>query len=146
MNARRFVLLAAGIGAVAAAPLVGRALRSDDRPRCAEDGVAIEPSVRVRLVGKDGRSRVFCCVDCAQRWISESAERPGDVFVADETTGRETPADAAWFVRSRVASFAVTGCHVHAFAAESDARRHAANFGGFVLVGDERPFHGGASR
>jgi hypothetical protein len=136
---RRVVVFVAGVLAVAALPFVGRAVRGDRADRCALDGVVLDPSVAVRFVETDGRTRRFCCVDCAGRWLDRSAAAPHEILVTDETSRAEVAADEAWFVRSRVVAFAPTGTHVHVFAREADARRHAETYGGTVLEGDERP-------
>ncbi len=133
------VLFAAGVAAVAALPLAGRALRDGGTERCATDDVPISPRFRVRVVGADGRSRAFCCVDCAQQWLDVAPARPQAVFVTDEATLAEVPAQQATFVRSSVATCPVCGSHVHAFAAPADAARHAEAWRGRVLEGDERP-------
>jgi hypothetical protein len=142
VDVRRAGLFLAGVLAVAALPLVGRALRGDRADRCALDGVVLDPQVMTRLVESDGAARRFCCVDCAQRWLARTADRPRAIFVTDEPSGAEVAADEAWFVRSRVVAFAPSGTRVHVFARESDARRHAESHGGDVLRGDARPLVG----
>jgi len=135
----RAAMFLGGILAVSSLPILGRALRAGGEPRCALDGVRIDASRRVRISGATGGERLLCCVDCARRWLTRAGGAPRMIFVTDEATGAEVPAGKAWFVESRVLAFAVCGCRVHSFAREADARRHAEDFGGFVLEGDRRP-------
>ena len=128
----RALLFLGGLAAAAALPLAGRALRPAAGPLCALDGVAIPASTRVALLDGAGVGREFCCVDCAVLWIRRTGERPRAITVTDETSGASLPAAEAWFVESRVPSSEVTGCHVHVFAREEDARGHARAFGGRV--------------
>ncbi len=139
----RAALFAAGLAAVASLPWIGRALRADGEERCAFNGVRIRAATRVRLLEAGGRSRTFCCVDCARRWLAAGGRPPREILVTDETTGSEVGSGKAWFVSSRVPAFAVCGSYVHAFAREEDARRHAAAFGGRVLEGVDRPLQAG---
>jgi len=132
----------AGLAIAAALPIAAGALRGDRGERCDLDGVTIEPTWRVRFVDDGGRERRFCCVDCARRWIDRSHDVPDRIAVTDEATGAEIDAEDAWFVRSSVVSFATSGSHLHVFAREADARRHAEAFRGAVLAGKERPFDG----
>jgi hypothetical protein len=142
-SAVRAVFFLGGLVAVASLPLVGRALRSDGGERCAFNGVTIRAATRVRVVEAGGRERLFCCVDCARRWLAAAGSRPAEILATDETTGLEVRAGDAWFVSSRVPAFAVCGSHVHVFAHEADARRHAEAFGGRVLEGADRPLRTG---
>ncbi len=132
-------LFVAGILAAAALPLLGRSLRGEGEPRCALDGVRLDPARRVRIFESGGRERLLDCVDCARRWLERTGDRPREVVVVDESTGAAVPAGKAWFVESRVLAFPVCGSRIHAFALEADARRHAEDFGGFVLEGRRRP-------
>jgi nitrous oxide reductase accessory protein NosL len=136
----RTALFVAGIAAAAALPFAARALRGDRSDRCALDGIAVSGPARVRVVAADGSARNFCCIDCAVQWTKRTNATPREVRVADEITGEEIDAATAWFVASRVVTSAVTGCNIHSFAKQSDARAHAAAFGGSVLEGSERPF------
>ena len=146
--AARVALFAAGLAAVASLPVLGRAMRSDGGERCSFNGIPIRPSTRVRQREAGGSVRTFCCVDCARRWIAAEGGPPGEILVTDETTGAEVDAGGAWFVLSPVTAFAPCACHVHVFAAEGDARRHARDFGGRVLEGASRPLgpRGGIGR
>jgi len=136
---RRAGLFVAGLVLVAALPLAGRAWRAGGAPGCALDGIPLREGTRVRVVDAAGRERSFCCIDCASRWLVRSGDRPRGITVTDETTGAPVPAARAWFVRSRVVVLPATGCRIHAFASEADARKHAESFGGLVLEGGERP-------
>lgn len=135
----RAALFLGGILAAAALPLVGRSVRGEGEPRCALDGVRLDPARQVKVTDADGRERLLDCVDCASRWLARTRAAPLGILVTDETTGAEVPAGKAWFVESRVLAFPVCGSRIHAFALEADARRHAEDFGGFVLEGRRRP-------
>jgi hypothetical protein len=132
MSRRLFLL---GLLAAAAVPALARALRAPAPERCALDGVEAGASDRVRVEG----AGVFCSVACAEAWLAREPH-PRAVFVVDEASGREIPAAAAWFVRSRVVTSPRTGNRIHAFADRGDAERHAEAFQGRLLLGDERPF------
>jgi NosL protein len=121
-------------------PLVGKWLRSGATPRCALDGVPIEPLYRVRVVDGQGAEHLFCCIDCARHWLEQEPPGRRTVFVTDETSGEEIDADSAWFVRSRVVTTPATGNRVHAFRTRADATRHAEAARGKLLRGDDRPF------
>lgn len=135
------VAFAAAVFAVGAIPLAGPALRGPRGPRCALDGVTLvgAPAVRIET-GDAARAPTFCCVGCAEKWVSALAVRPHTVLVTDETTGNLVPASQAWFVRSRVASQPATSDHVHAFSLREEAERHAAAYRGTILNGPARPF------
>jgi hypothetical protein len=136
--ARRALFLG-GLAAVAALPLLGRALRAGGTERCALDGVRIGGPTVVRVVDATGRLRSLCCVDCAARWLRTLDGPPREVRVIDEATGAEVPEREAWFVESRILSFPVCASRVHVFSREEDARRHAADFRGRILEGERRP-------
>jgi hypothetical protein len=136
----RASLFVGGLAAVAALPVVAQKARGGEGPRCELDGAAVDGSTRARIVDDQTRTHVFCCIDCARKWLAASRRTPLEFTVLDETTGAEMAADQAWFVRSPVVSCAASGSHLHAFALESDARRHVTAFGGLVLSRDERPF------
>jgi hypothetical protein len=132
-------------------PIVGHLARQKETDRCALDGVAIEPIYRVRIIsGARGRpkpgdihnaSYEFCCIKCAQLWLAAQNSKPLAVFVTDETTGQEIPAGQAHFAASSVITRPTTGNRIHAFAQKSDTQKHAENFLGRVLEGEDRPFH-----
>ena len=137
--ALRFALFLGGLLALAALPALGRWVRTSTGEVCALDGMAVPASTRVRAVEPTGVERLFCCVDCADRWLARSDVVPGDLFVTDEATGEEIPAARAWFVESRVPSHVAGGSRIHVFADVAAARRHAGDFGGRFLEGDRRP-------
>jgi len=136
---RRVVAFVVGLAVVCALPFVARPLRPVAADRCALNGVTIDPAHAVRLVDvRSGASLAFCCPACADTWMSRT---PGAwrAFVVDEETGREIDAAAAWFATSEVVAVPATDSRVHSFATEAAARRHAGEFRGRVLAGDERP-------
>lgn len=132
------VTLAAGLALVAALPFAARALR-DDAERCALDGVSIDAQHAVRVIDGAAPQR-FCCITCAQGWISRAPAASRGVMVVAEDTGVEIPAKDAWFVRSPVVAVAATDCRIHAFSSEAAAREHLAAFRGTLLSGGDRPF------
>lgn len=121
-------------------PLAGKWLRSGQGPRCALDGVPVQPLYRVRVVDGRGAEHVFCCIDCARRWLEQEPPGRHTVWVVDETSGEEIDADSAWFVRSHVVTTPATRNRVHAFRSRADATRHAKAARGRLLTGDDRPF------
>jgi hypothetical protein len=135
----RVALFLGGLAAVAALPILGRAIRGDGEGRCAYDGVRVTAPTRVRIEERGGRERLLCCVDCARKWLAAAEERPERILVTDESTGAEIAAGDAWYVESRVVAFPICACRIHVFAREADARDHARDFGGVVLEGEERP-------
>jgi hypothetical protein len=120
-------------------PLAGKWARHQGPPRCALDGLPVEPRYQVRLTQADGRSATFCCVRCAARWLAQGEAPPAAAHVTDEATGVEIPAREAHFVESPVATSAVTGNRVHAFRRREDAADHLRAFGGHELTGADRP-------
>ena len=138
----RAALFAGGLLLVAALPVLGRSLRSGGADRCAMDGVVVAGRARVRVADADGRERIFCCVECAGRWTVARGSAARSVLVTDDVSGGTVAAGDAWFVRSRIPVAGAPGSRVHCFAAEADALRHARDFGGVVLEGPARPFHG----
>jgi hypothetical protein len=138
----RAALLLVGLAVIVGLPLVGWWARQDAVPRCALDGLDIEPRYRVRVTD-DAGSYEFCCTRCAEQWLARHPG-PAAVFVTDEAGGDEIDARAATFVRSPVITNRVTGNRVHAFRNRADAEAHARQFGGWVLRDGERPFRGDA--
>jgi hypothetical protein len=131
-----------GLLALAALPLAARALGSPEPERCVVDGRPLPEALSVRVVSGSHETRRLCGVTCADRWLAreDGADAAAhEVFVVDETSGREVPADEAFFVRSLVAH-PVTRDRVHAFARRDDAERHARAFAGRILEGPDRPF------
>ncbi len=129
-----------GLAVVAALPFVAHALRGQHSPGCEWDGLPLEPIYRVRIVERSGTTHEFCSVRCAELWLQESGSRPVRILVTDETSGAELDAATACYVRSTVATSAVTGNRVHVFSTDEAASRHAAGAHGRRLVGSERPF------
>jgi len=129
-----------GLVVVAALPVVGHWVRGRQPPGCEWDGLPLEPIYRVRIVEQGGAAHEFCCVHCAGLWLQQSGCRPARILVTDETSGTEFNAAAACYVRSTVATNAVTGNRIHVFSTEAAASRHAAAAHGRLLVGTERPF------
>ena len=133
------LLFAAGILAAAALPLLGRAWRAGGPPRCALDGVRVDPARAVRVLDGAGGDRSLCCVACARRWIREEpSAAEARILLVDEVSGRTVPAEAAWLVESRIVAFGPSGCRVHVFARREDADRHAEAFGGRPVAWTER--------
>ena len=134
------VAFIAGLALVTALPFAGRALRDETRERCALDGVIVDARHAVRVVDREtAASRRFCCTTCAAAWLVREPIWPRQVFVTDEETGTELDAERASFVRSSVVAVPATGNRIHVFATESAAKRHAEEFRGTILVGDDRP-------
>jgi hypothetical protein len=128
-----------GLAVLAALPLAARAIAPPESVRCAADGRSLSAAAPVRIVSVSGESTRFCGVSCADRWVAGGNASSEDVFVLDETTGEELPADEAFFVRSLVLNPA-TRDRLHVFARRGDAERHARAYAGAILEGRERPF------
>ncbi len=140
MRRSEWVIGLAGLLVLAALPVIGNRVRRPAGDRCALDGVRIDPLYRARVRDHEGRDHAFCCVRCAELWLSRQRPGPQAVYVTDEASGREVEATSAHFVRSTVVTVPTTGNRVHAFADRADAERHAETARGRVLVGPERPF------
>jgi len=137
---RTVVAFAAGLALVCALPFALRPLRVDGADRCALDGVVIDARYAVRVLDEtSGESHRFCCPMCAETWIARDPSVRRQAFVTDESSGAEVDARDAWFVRSRVVAVPATDSRVHSFAKEAAAGRHAEEFRGTLLEGDERP-------
>lgn len=121
-------------------PLVGSWLRRERLARCSLDGLPIAPVYQVRLVIQEGTEPRFCCIRCAQTWLSLEGLTPQAVLVTDEVSGKEIEASLAWFVRSSIVTTPITGNRIHTFSNRADANRHADLNRGRVLVGADRPF------
>lgn len=131
----------AGLLLVASLPFVGRSLRLGAAPGCAFDGVQIDQRHVVRVVdGSPPAERRFCSIGCAESWLEREPRATRRVFVVDEQGGGEIDADDAWFVRSGVIAVEATADRTHAFASFEAAQRHAEEFRGTLLTGDDRPF------
>ncbi len=107
---------------------------------CALDGGPIEPLYRVRIVDEQSQSHDFCCIRCAELWLAARSGRASAVFVTDEVSGQEVPAEDAWYVRSGVTTQASTNNRIHAFKERREAEKHAASGRGRILTGADRPF------
>ena len=129
-----------GLVVVAALPIIGNSMRGDGGNRCAWDGLSIEPIYRVRLVEGSADSFQFCCIQCAERWLTQRRNEKLEVFVTDEASGQEMFAENSHFVRSTVSTNEVTGNRVHVFRNLENATKHAEAAHGRLLTGDERPF------
>lgn len=125
--------------AVVGLPLLGTSVRRRGLPQCGLDGAPIEPIYAVRVVDADGRHWEFCCLLCADYWLTQQACEPREVRVVDETTGQELASEKAFFARSSIVTNAATGNRVHVFRYRDDAQRHVAANGGRLLSGSERP-------
>src|SRR5262249_37492263 len=136
----RWLLLLAGLLVIVGLPVAGKWMRRQAAPRCALDGLKIEPLYRVRVVDRAGSSHNFCCVHCAGLWLARQGERPEAVFVTDEAGGAELAARSAYFIRSAVVTNPVTGNRVHVFRERMAAEEHARAFGGRALTEAEKPF------
>jgi hypothetical protein len=121
-------------------PLVGRWARRAGPPRCAFDGLPIEPLYEVRVTGPAGEVLRFCCVRCARSWLDRGDEAARTVHVTDEASGALVSSETAYFVESRVVTNPVTENRVHAFREQADAEEHVRAFAGRMLRGAERPF------
>jgi hypothetical protein len=120
--------------------LAGKWLRRQQPPRCALDGLAIEPIYLVHVVDREGVGRGFCCIGCAEAWLKRHGARPRVVRVTDEASGALLEQERAFFVASAVVTNPVTGNYVHVFASRMDAEKHVHVFGGKLLENSERPF------
>ena len=112
----------------------------DNNDRCHLTGIRIDPEYRVRVVGPDDASYNFCCIRCAVKWSTQAPVGETQVFVTDESSGREIKASEAFWVRSVVVTNQVTGNRIHAFALLQSAENHARHSRGTLLTGPHRPF------
>ena len=135
----RVQIVLAVVAVAAVAGLAGSYARRSPTGRCALDGAVIEPIYRVRIVDELGQDRLFCCIRCAELWLEARPEKPRAIFVTDEASGAEVPAEQAFFVRSAVVTTPTTRNRVHAFRERYDAERHAATAHGRLLTGEPQP-------
>ena len=142
MNRQRRVGIVRGIGLliVIGLPILGTWLRRQSSQGCALDGVRIDPLFEVRIIDARDVGHRFCCLQCARWWLQRRSEKPKQVLVTDETSGRSLDAESAYFVRSGVITNATTGNRVHVFQSRSDAEDHAEVSRGTILSGSTRPF------
>ncbi len=129
-----------GLLLVVGLPIAGSLVRRQSADRCALDGSAIDPALKVRIVDDQGESRPFCCIQCAVWWLERQTHEPKSIWVTDESSGQEINAGTAIFVRSTVVTMPTTGNRIHAFGQLTDAERHAEAARGTVLSQAEGPF------
>jgi hypothetical protein len=129
-----------GLAVVVGLPLAGHWARRHARSGCALDGLPIKADYQVDVEDSQGRTWSFCCLRCADLWLRQQKEAPRAILVTDEASGARIDARDAYFVRSMIVTMPPTGNRIHVFRTEVDARRHAEESFGTVLVGSERPF------
>lgn len=140
---RRFWFASALVAAAAVVlPCIGTWSRRQQLPQCAVDGLAIVPIYAVEIVDANESYHRFCCIRCAEYWLTRNPSQAAAIHVTDEVSGKTIDAAEAFFVRSRVETNAVTENRIHAFANQSDAEIHAAQFRGRLLADEERPLQG----
>ncbi|MGH7192869.1 MAG: hypothetical protein ACREJM_04945, partial [Candidatus Saccharimonadales bacterium] len=83
-------------------PGLGAWYRRQRQPRCALDGASIEPIYAVEISDAQQNLRRFCCIRCADYWLTQQATTAHEVRVTDEVTGGALDASDAFFVRSTV--------------------------------------------
>jgi hypothetical protein len=121
-------------------PVAGWWSRRDAEPRCAFDGLPLQPAYQMRVVDSEGCTHRFCGVRCGRLWLERRATTPQGVWVTDEPSGEELDARFAHFVHSSVPTDAVNGNRVHVFRDPRAAEEHARAYHGWALTGAERPF------
>jgi hypothetical protein len=137
----RWLLLMAALVAVVGLPITRTWLTRDAAPRCAWDGLPIEPLYRVRVVDADGAAHPFCCVRCAEKWLArQKVATTRSVYVQDEATGVELNHGEATYVISPVATNRINGNRIRVFREREAAEEHLRAFGGRLLDGVDRPF------
>ena len=140
-SASRWFLLLTALAVVIGLPLARKWLTAEAAPRCAMDGLVIEPLYRIRIVDDVDVSRSFCCVRCAERWLSrQTSTTTTSVYVVDEATGAEIDHREGHFVRSSVITNRINANRIHVFQSRMAAEEHLRVFGGAFLLGAERPF------
>ena len=144
MQNRRRLIHTLGLLLVVGLPAAGAWARQRSAEHCALDGGVLESSTQVRTVDSQGESLRFCCIQCAEVWRLRNPSAFRATYVTDEATLREVAAESAFFVRSSVVTNRLTGNRIHAFASETDARRHAGDFRGSMLLGVDRPLQDAA--
>ena len=102
MRTSRWLIAVAGVLVVFGLPLAGKWARHTREMRCAFDGAQINSLYRVRVLDAHNQNRVFCCIHCAELWLSHESVKPQSIPVTDEATGREVDAGSACFVLSLV--------------------------------------------
>ena len=104
------------------------------RDRCHWDGTSIQPIFRVEWTPDNAGSvsRQFCCICCAQGWMSAAQTRQGRFSVRDEVSGLPMDALSGYYVLSASVTETATGCRIHVFREPLQARAH-------LLKHDGRP-------
>ena len=123
MNRKCSVWIVRSIGLliVVGLPILGSWLRRQSGDVCALDGVRLDPVFEVRIIDAFDVRHRFCCLQCARWWLQHEGEKPKQVLVTDETSGRPLDAESANYVRSGVITNTTTGNRVHVFQSRSDA-------------------------
>jgi hypothetical protein len=121
-------------------PVAGNWARRGGDKGCALDGARIEPLYRVRVEDRQAQSHEFCCVRCAEVWLSRQDPQPWTICVTDELSGREIPAASAHYVRSLVPTGSGSANRVHVFQELDRAEKHAQTCQG-TIIGLPEAFH-----
>lgn len=102
--------------------------------RCFLDRIPIQPVYRVTVTLESGRSLAFGSPRCTLTYLERNpATGKVDVVLTDEVTGRPLPARKAFLVKSKVETSRQDHNHIHVFADEVEARRHALLYEGRLL-------------
>ena len=123
------LLMFAWLAIVVGLPFAAHYGRPGRQDRCYFNGNRIEPDYKVRVVDAKDMDYTFCCILCAEQWLGRDSAVGHQIYVTDESSGREIEAAKAVFVRSSVVTNHVTGNRIHAFASPLDATRHAGGRG-----------------
>jgi hypothetical protein len=142
MSKRYLLLTLAGLIVAIGAPLAGSWWRRQPEHRCRLDRAEIVPLFRVSVVDARDQVNEFCCIACAELWLSNQEMKPRTIYVTDETSGQAVDAGTAYFVRSMVVTTATTQNRIHSFRTRADAKKHVDRYGGRILEGEDRPFFG----
>lgn len=130
----------AGLVCVGLLPVAAHWIRGDREARCAWDGLALERIYVVRIIEGPESVFSFCCVRCAEQWLSQRRNMSVTILVTDEASGEEIEASAAHYVRSTVVTNSVTGNRCHVFGNVQDAQKHAKAASGQLLTTTKQPF------
>jgi hypothetical protein len=140
MNRPYLWLILAGLIVAVGAPLAGNWWRRQPEHSCRLDRAKIVALYRVSVVDQQDQTNEFCCIRCAELWLSNQEVKSRAIYVTDEASGQPIGAATAYFVRSPVVTTATTQNRIHAFATRSDAEKHLERYGGQMLQGEDRPF------
>lgn len=135
----RAILTTGTVAMIVGLPLLGHWHRRTEPPRCAFDGLPIQPTYRVIVNRGRDSDHHFCSVNCAERWLGQPGVVASEVLVTDESTGQLINVAEAWFVLSSVTTNPVNRNHIHVFRYREDAEQHARAFHGEILSSDDRP-------